>query len=393
MHLLMMIILFGGVFYFVEINLKNNFINQIRNDALILASFSESNNKKSLLYQEKIIEDAVISGRLLSAQILNDKKQVARSWGTDISSAMLDEDFFFGEHNDSVFNIIINRYDSNGNFRGEILLGYDELPTLEQISLTYRYGVYLSLIYIIITFSLTMAMGKIITNPIKQLHNASYDISKGNYEKEIKVETKIRDIQKLATTLEHMRRELVEQNNAMKYQATHDNLTELPNRLHLNQHINQVISNKNKLQKTFALLMIDLDHFKEINDTQGHLAGDEVLKISAQRLQSCVRQTDVASRLGGDEFAVILINVNSEQALKTANKISKSLHEPFIINNKKFQIGASIGAALFPEQGKSFNEILRCADIAMYASKAKRQGEPFLYTKNIETLRSGIETK
>lgn len=386
MHLVMAPLLLGGVFYLVESNYRNNFVDQIRNDALILASFSEPHseeeNENTLHYQQKIIEDAIASGRLFAAKIVDEKNRVLHSWGTISSSMSQDEDFFFGEHDDMIFNIIVPRYDSEGNFRGELFLSYDEQPTLEQIALAYRYGIYLSIVYISITFILTMLLGHQVTSPIQQLREASFDISAGQYEKPLHVETGIRDIQKLAQTLEQMRSELVRKNNEMEYHATHDILTGLPNRLLLRYRIEQTIPDGAQNQSTMALLLIDLDDFKKINDTLGHSTGDEVLKITAERLLACVRQSDTAARLGGDEFAVILPATDSNKAVKIAHQVSKRLQEQFTIGDHELQVGASIGIAIYPEHGKSFKEVLHCADLAMYASK--QQGDAVLYSEQLD---------
>jgi diguanylate cyclase (GGDEF)-like protein len=386
MQLVMAPLLFGGVFYLVESNYRNNFVDQVRNDALILASLSESHsegqNENSLHFQQKIIDDAVANGRLSAAQIVDEKNKVLHSWGKNPSLMNRDEDFFFGQHDDTVFNIIVPRYDLEGNVRGELFLSYDEQPTLEQIALAYRYGIYLSFIYIGITFLLTMLLGRQVTNPIQQLREASYDISMGQYEKPLHVKTGIQEIQKLARTLEQMRSELVRKNIEMEYQATHDTLTGLPNRLLLRYRIDQSMPDDDQNQSTMSLLLIDLDRFKEINDTLGHSAGDEVLKIMAERLQSCVRQSDTAARLGGDEFAVILPATDSEKAVKIARHVSECLRESFTVEDHKLQVGASIGVAIYPEHGKSFKDVLHCADLAMYASK--RRGETVLYSKQLD---------
>jgi len=381
-HILMMPLLFAGVFYIVDSNYRNNFVNQVRNDALTLASISDSQNKNALLFQEKIIDDAITSGRLFAAKITGDEKKILREWGYPSLIKNMDEDFFFGEHDDSVFNIIIPRYNSAGSRQGELFLSYDELPTKKEISQAYLYGLYLSIIYIVITFFITIILGRRVTKPIKQLSNASKEISMGNYEKELVVESNIKDIQQLANTLEHMRFELVKKNNEMEHHAMHDGLTGLPNRLLLRNRIDEIISNNNT--HTTALLMIDLDRFKEINDSLGHLVGDEVLKTASQRLLSYVRQSDTVSRLGGDEFAIILHQVSDEKAVEIANTLSKKLRESFTINGNELKVGASIGIALHPQHGKTFNEVLHCADIAMYASKSNRQGEAILYSEQLD---------
>jgi len=384
LHMVMMPLLFGGVLYMVQINYQNHFINQVRNDAFILASFSESLDENALHFQQVITEDAVISGRLLSAQIINSQNKRLRSWGDPIAVSAFNEDFYFGEHGDTVYNIIVPRYDPTGNLLGELLLSYDEQPTREQIAQTYLNGLYLAIGYIAITFTLTLLLGRQVTIPIRQLREASGEITAGHYEKALQVKTSIRDINHLAETLEFMRHELVEKNTEMRYQAMHDHLTGLPNRLLLRHRIDHALADKGHRHQTIALLLIDLDRFKEINDTLGHLTGDEVLKQAAERLLTCIRQSDTAARLGGDEFAIILPSSDSDSAINTAQLVSQRLQEYFTVNDNKLQVGASIGIALYPEHGDHFEEILRCADIAMYASKRDRKGGTTLYKPELD---------
>lgn len=388
MHLVMVPILFAGVFYLVETNYTNNFVNQVRNDALILASFSESDNKNALQNQRRIIEEAVENGRLYSAKIVDENNKTIQIWGAVESLASHDEDFFFGEHNDKVFNIIIPRYDNEGNIRGELFLSYDEQPTIEQISQAYEYGIYMTIAYISITFSLTILLGLQVTKPIKQLRKASFDILMGEYNKALHVKTGILDIQQLAKTLEYMRYELVKKNNELHHRAMHDSLTGLPNRLLLRHRIDDALSTIDPEKDSLALLLIDLDHFKEINDTLGHQTGDEVLKIAANRLQSCVRQSDTAARLGGDEFAVILTDINTQNAVDVAQKIADKMSEGFTINNNnKLKVGASIGVAMYPLHGDTFEDIIHKADLAMYVSKLKRECRATLYSEDQQTIK------
>jgi len=388
MHLLMIPLLFAGVFYLVESNYRNNFVNQVRNDALILASFSDHTNKYALQYQKKIIEDAIAGGRLLAARIVDENNQVLSTWGDDLPLKKHVEDFFFGEHDDTVFNIIVPRYNTDYILRGELILSYDEKPTQEQISQAYHYGAYLTIAYIGITFTLTILLGRQVTSPIRQLQKDSNEISKGHYDTPLHVNTPIQDIKQLAETLEYMRHELVEKNSALHYQTMHDHLTGLPNRPLLHQRIAVAISEKRQNEKGVALLLIDLDRFKEINDTLGHQTGDEVLKAAALRLRSCVRESDTAARLGGDEFAVLLPQVTRDKAMEIAQIISAQLQQPSNINDTTLQVGASIGVALYPEHATKITGLLHYADIAMYASKHKRQGGVTLYSKSLESSAS-----
>lgn len=155
--------------------------------------------------------------------------------------------------------------------------------------------------------------------------------------------------------------------------AQYDTLTGLINRHALSGQLQQAISRNLRNSTTLALIFLDLDKFKQVNDNLGHEIGDELLKAVAIRLKSCIREGDLISRLGGDEFTVVLENIYSgRDAASVAEKILYSLHPPFVIQDHPVHIGASIGIALCPQSADDNASLMRCADIAMY--KAKEEG-------------------
>ncbi len=154
------------------------------------------------------------------------------------------------------------------------------------------------------------------------------------------------------------------------HQSFHDSLTGLPNRLLLLDRLNQATTHRERLQVTVAVLFIDLDRFKEINDTLGHAAGDRVLQNVAERLSGCVRDGDTVARLGGDEFVVMLLDLNDvEAAAFVAEKIVDTLGAPCRIEGSELRVTASIGVAIFPHDATDVDTLLRHADVAMYHAK------------------------
>jgi diguanylate cyclase (GGDEF)-like protein len=154
-------------------------------------------------------------------------------------------------------------------------------------------------------------------------------------------------------------------------QAHYDALTGLPNRLLLKDRVNREIARCQRAGGGFALLFIDLDHFKNINDTQGHSSGDRVLKETASRISDCLRASDTVSRLGGDEFVVILSNPqHPRDAAVVGDHIVQRLSEAFVIDDQSCFLSASIGVASFPQDGSSAETLIRNADTAMYRAKA-----------------------
>ncbi|HFE37825.1 MAG TPA: diguanylate cyclase [Gammaproteobacteria bacterium] len=156
----------------------------------------------------------------------------------------------------------------------------------------------------------------------------------------------------------------------IEYLAHHDPLTKLPNRTLFEDRLEQLFLSAKRYEKCFALMFIDLDLFKIVNDTMGHNIGDFLLREVANRMSSCIRSCDTISRVGGDEFTVLLSNINDcSDAGMIAQKILVSLSIPFCVNNHEIRISASIGIAMYPEHGRTYEELLKCADAAMYHSK------------------------
>jgi len=154
--------------------------------------------------------------------------------------------------------------------------------------------------------------------------------------------------------------------------AEHDILTSLPNRSLLNDRLAQGIALAHRYSRRLALLFIDLDHFKHINDSIGHLIGDQLLRAVAVRITPCVRSSDTVSRQGGDEFIVLLSEIShTEDAALIADKIRLAVLEPYTISNHLLHLTASIGVSVYPEDGADPESLIQCADTAMYHAKDK----------------------
>jgi diguanylate cyclase (GGDEF)-like protein len=168
-------------------------------------------------------------------------------------------------------------------------------------------------------------------------------------------------------------------------QAHFDALTTLPNRLLFRDRLSQELATAAEGMQRGALMYVDLDHFKKINDTLGHSAGDQLLMIVAQRLRSCVKDGDTVARLGGDEFTVILRNVGSAEATQqVAARIIETLQQPVHISGRDHYVRASIGVTLFPDDGTGIDELMRNADLAMYQAKESGRSRSIFYDRKME---------
>lgn len=170
-----------------------------------------------------------------------------------------------------------------------------------------------------------------------------------------------------------------EQESVCNYEATHDVLTGLANQVQLQRHLYAALERARVQQRSVAVLYIDLDRFKLVNDHCGHERGNQLLKSVAGRLQAAVRQVDFIARVGGDEFVVVLDGLRASEhvATEVARKILATLSAPLYVDSLVADIGCSIGISIFPDHGDSVGELLKTADIALY--KAKRHGGGCLF--------------
>lgn len=167
--------------------------------------------------------------------------------------------------------------------------------------------------------------------------------------------------------------------------AHHDTLTGLPNRILFMDRLQQAKALANRYQHKVAILFLDLDRFKIINDTLGHPIGDRLLQQVAHRIIGCVREVDTVARIGGDEFTIILVNVdNPEDVKKMGQKILKTLAAPFILETYELFVTASIGVSLYPTDGESLDHLVKKADIAMYYAKGEGRNNVQFYSPRMD---------
>ena len=206
------------------------------------------------------------------------------------------------------------------------------------------------------TFNVMMANLK---SSINEKDNAFIQLKNLNQTLEIRVEERTGALQVL--------------NHELKHLALHDPLTELPNRTLIQDRLEQNVREAKRTNRSFAVFMIDLDRFKEVNDTLGHDAGDKLLLQVSQRLLDVLRDVDTVGRLGGDEFAILVDDVNVDSSIIVVNKIRQAFEKPFILEQMSLSSSASIGVAIYPEHGDSPQTLLKSADVAMYVAKQQKE--------------------
>ena len=226
-------------------------------------------------------------------------------------------------------------------------------------------------IYLMIDRSLLRPISKISNALFAEGEQAEYQISKhiGNQDS--------KEIHQLVSAFTTMRKQIHQRQEELQVQALHDALTGLPNRTLFNDRLEQAMKDMRRTQQKMAVMILDLDRFKDINDVLGHPMGDQLLQHVAQRLEDVVRESDTVARLGGDEFAIVAPFTDENSASQFAAKIVSAINDVFTIESQNLYVGVSIGIAVYPEHGDDADTLVRHADVAMYVAKRERQGLSF----------------
>jgi len=220
--------------------------------------------------------------------------------------------------------------------------------------------------------------------PIQKLIAASREIARGQY---TPVEVKSADeLGLLARAFNAMTEEIKQEQAKLHRQANFDTLTGLPNRMMALDRIKTEISRARRSGERFAVMFIDLDDFKDVNDSLGHAVGDELLVATGARVQASLRDSDTVARLGGDEFLVLAPDVGSEvEVEKVVERLTRAVSEPHVLRGRKIVAHCSIGIALYPDNGESVEALTANADNAMYQAKATGPGSAIFFTEEMNT--------
>jgi diguanylate cyclase (GGDEF)-like protein len=212
------------------------------------------------------------------------------------------------------------------------------------------------------------AMWRRLTRRVAELASAARRIETGDYRDEVKL-ARGDEIGQLANAFNSMQLGIARREQQIAYQAFHDSLTALPNRASLQRQLHDALDRAKRHQESLALMMLDIDRFKEINDTMGHALGDLVLIEIGRRLRAALRPGDRLARFGGDEFVALLPRVDEAGMLAIIERVSQVVAQPMHAGTLELFIDVSIGMAQFPRHGDSAEDLLRRADIAMYDAK------------------------
>lgn len=207
-----------------------------------------------------------------------------------------------------------------------------------------------------------------VSRPLKRLAEGARRIEHGDYSSPVEVEQQD-EIGQLALAFNRMGNGIREREEQVTFQATHDSLTGLPNRTLLLDRLGQALARANRRGTLVGMIVMDLDQFKEVNDTLGHNVGDDLLREVGRLLTSTMRETDTVARLGGDEFAVLFEVNETAPPLEIAQRIGKALEAPIPLGKVSVTVHASMGVSLYPIHAQDAGTLMKCADVAMYDSK------------------------
>jgi diguanylate cyclase len=277
------------------------------------------------------------------------------------------------------------------------------------IGLVYNYGliqeeltheltvhILLSFVIMVIVFITSLIFSHSITQPIGYIVEQVNEIAEGNFRNKLHLNRKdelgllTENVNALSTHLQNYMNDLNKSKELIEYQAYHDPLTGLLNRRYLQEKLKPTIERAIKTGETVSVLFIDMDRFKQVNDSFGHNKGDEILKIIAERINACLpNDKTIITRQGGDEFIILLMNYDLLATKATAEKIVNNLKKIYLLDGNEIYLGASCGISLFPMHTKNMDALIVYADIAMYSAKKLGGNKVIVYSEKL--IQSNIE--
>ncbi len=387
---------FSGITISYYNETRSSFISDIEHEAKLVASYSQV--PVALNFHDeikRILGDVLIVGSYTSAICDLDPEQIIQvdaGGGQLINSEVckyLDKQW---QHD--WFWVSQPIYDVSEEEIGRVVFKVSTTRFYEGVRIFIFWALLFTLLSIAFSFFLASRLQIYISRPIMDLEAATKQVcQKENYDFRVPEDSQD-EIGSLSRSfnqmLETLEKRLLERNNAIKEMhvlANYDSLTQLPNRALCLDRLEQSISHVSRTESQIALMFIDLDNFKDINDYLGHSAGDMLLVRVSESLKKALRQSDTLARLGGDEFVVILTNFQSKDDLANiAEKCINAVAQDFNIMNNVVSSSASIGISIFPEDASSSEALMKAADAAMYQAKEHGKSAYYFYEEKINAL-------
>jgi len=400
--------------------LKSSNDQELQKRATTAATLFASATKNAVLSSdlaalESFVNELLTDHDLIYARVIGKQAVLAEGGDRAALAKTFSPDKHFEEVSDAVFDTYAD-IKIAGEKYGRIELGFS-IKALEDVLAQARTQLYIfAVLALTLVLIFSYFLGNYLTRGLNALRAASGYVAEGRFGYQIKVlgkdelgqtalafnemssklallddnrtqaEGEIRQLNaELESRVELRTSQLESLNKELEYRSMHDSLTQLPNRSLFQDRLTQTLLLAQRNKNGFALMTLDLDRFKQINDMLGHQTGDLVLQEVAGRMRRLLRQSDTVARVGGDEFVLLLPTAaNSEQAAVAATKILQAINESLTIGGQFIDIGASIGIAVFPEHGEDTVTLLRHSDSAMYVAKRSQSGYT-IYDSTVDT--------
>ena len=397
---LVLLLTFAAVFVLQRASLRSDLLE----GAQVLARGISENCAVAIIFNDQqaatlALEPLAAKPHIIGARLFNTKQEgfadfhqnLARDPNIDEleTSIILYQGYRFSADHLDVFEPVIHK----GEVLGQLMLRSD-LAKVNDVLISYAWiGLVIFFIYSTLAFLLANGLQRLISEPIKSLVQSMQTVSE-NKDYAYRVEKQSHDelgylfdgFNRMLEELEKRDQELCKNESRLDYLAYHDPLTKLANRLLFQDRLEHSMARAKRLKSRIAILFIDLDRFKHINDSLGHDAGDRVLCFVAERLQEKVREADTLARLGGDEFVIILEHLKKTDDLaRFVQKMLKDLMQPIIIAGQKLHVTASLGISIYPENGENVDSLMSAADIAMYQAKHNGSNTYRFYSAEMNT--------
>jgi diguanylate cyclase (GGDEF)-like protein len=385
------LLLAASMFTYIQLrDYRSSMVESLSSTAAIIAEnvqaavlFDNVNDADNILSEFKTDQRILIAAIYKNESIVfSSYKLIKETVPASINFLWEDEKYLFEDNYLHLYQPITIQ--SDDNIIGYVYLKASLDSLYQQLNQNILVTVIIVLLSLLVTILLTSRLQKIISDPIRKLLSVT-DIIKNEKDYSLRVEPSgFSEVQQLCDGLNSMLSEIQSRDEHMQHLATYDVLTNLPNRKYFIDILNQAISRAERKSQRHAILFMDLDRFKHVNDSLGHSVGDELLVQVARRLAMIIRGDDIVARFGGDEFTFLLQDVpSSNQVAEVADRILEVLCEPFDMHNHKVVVSPSIGIVLFPDNGIEPEDLLKKADTAMYRAKSSGGNNYLFFTESM----------
>ncbi len=383
---LVLVLTFIAIIALQWVSLRNNLLQ----DTQVLSQGIGENCAAAMIFNDQqaatlALEPLAATPHIVGARLYNQNQEVFAEFYQDLArdtsndqlktAIILREGHIFSSAYLDVFEPVI----FDGETHGQLMIRVD-LAKVNRIFIDYAWiGVGIFLLYSLLAFLMANSLQRVISDPIKSLALSMETISQEkNYSHRVQkvssdeMGSLFDSFNAMLAEIESRDQELLNSEAHLDYLAHHDPLTKLANRLLFHDRLEHSLARAKRMKSRLAILFIDLDRFKNINDSLGHDVGDKVLCAVSERMNSLVREADTLARLGGDEFVIILEHLRrNDDVSRYVEKLLRDMSSTMEVSSEKLHVSASVGISLYPDNGEDADSLMQAADIAMYQAKNK----------------------